>query len=349
MAQHASHSRVKLTFLCNLRIFSEKIIMPVRSLLCCFLALVASAYAQTSPTAGTPPNVYSPIEEIRKTVTFIKLTCEKDDKEFTVRGTGFFVDYRDPKLGNGPRGYLVTNRHVALCWDEFSGLPMKVENVSIRLNRKEPNGGDHADELFLSHHGNVRWFLPEDDSVDLAVIPLAPDENKFDFHMIPADAFLTLPATDHPASRALDGETVFFASFFQRVARAKAIQPILQQGRIVGMIPDGEFPLVGMPMKLYLASVHAFGGNSGSPAFITEGGYHDGNVIGQNKYRLVGIVNGCICEDEHFHVTLTTTGQGSAGGNSGVATMVPVDELSALLDGPKLQAFRDAQLNSQKH
>jgi hypothetical protein len=280
-------------------------------------------------------------------VTFIKLTCKKDDQEFTVRGTGFLVDYRDAGLGKGTWSYLVTNRHVALCWDESSGLPMRVKNVSIRLSRKEPNGGDCADELFLSHHGNVRWFLPEDDSVDLAVIPFTPDEKRFDFRTIPADAFLTLPATDPLA--ALGGETVFFAGFFQQFRRTKRLQPILRQGRIFGMIPDGEFPLVGMPMKLYLADIHVFGGNSGSPAFIYEGAYHNGNFMGQDKYRLVGIVNGFLLEGEHSNLKLATTVQGTVAENSGLATMVPVDELSALLRGPKLQAFRDAQMNPRKH
>lgn len=273
---------------------------------------------------------------------FIKLTCKKDDQEFTVRGTGFLVDYPDPRLGKGASTYLVTNRHVAFCWDESSALPMRVENISIRLGRKEPDGKAYADELFLSHHGNVRWFLPEDDSVDLAVIPLTPDEKKFDFRTIPADNFLTLPATDPLAT--FDEGSVFFAGFFQKFRRATRIQPILRQGRIVGMTPNGEFPLVGMPMKLYLADIHVSGGNSGSPAFISEGGYQN-----QENYRLVGIVNGFLFKDDHFNLKLATTVEGTGAENSGVATMVPVDELSALLRGPKLQAWRDAQLTPQKH
>lgn len=310
------------------------------------MALIASASAQTFPTAGTSPNVDSPIEEIRKAVTFIRLTCKKDGKEFTVRGTGFLVDYQDPRLAKGAWTYLVTNRHVALCWDESSSLPMKVENVSIRLSSKEPNGRAYTDELFLSHHGNVRWFLPEDDSVDLAVIPLTPDEKRFDFRTIPADTFETLRETAPPV--VLEGDRVLFAGFFQKIRRTKSIEPVLRQGRIVGITPDGEFPLLGMPMKLYLADIHISGGNSGSPAFINDGGYHNGNFIGQDKYRLVGIVNGFIVEDEP-NLKLAATVQGTVAENSGAATMVPVDELSALLHGRKLQAFRDAQINSQKH
>jgi hypothetical protein len=313
----------------------------------CFTVLIASAPAQTAPTSGTPPNVHSPLEEIMKTVTFIKLTCKRDDQEFTVLGTGFLVDYRDPRSGKAGSSYLVTNRHVAFCWDESSGLPMRVENISIRLSRKEPNGRAYADELFLSHHGNVKWFLPEDDSVDLAVIPLAPDEKKFDFRAIPTDAFETTRTLAPPV--VLDGETVFFAGFFQKFRRTRSIQPILRQGSIVGMTPNGEFPLLGIPMKLYLADIQVFGGNSGSPAFINEGGFHDGNFAGQDKYRLVGIVNGFILEDEDFNLKLATTVQWTAAENSRIATMVPVDKLSVLLNGPKLQAFRDAQIESQKH
>lgn len=222
---------------------------------------------------------------------------------------------------------------------------MKVKNISIRLSRKEPNGRAHVDEFFLSHHGNVKWFLPDDDAVDLAVIPITPDETKFDFRAIPADSFEALRVTDPPAT--LDGQTVLFAGFFQKFRRTKNMQPTLRQGRVVGMTPNGEFPLVGVPMKLYLADIPVFGGNSGSPVFINEGGDHNGNFLGQDKYRLVGIVNGFISQDGHSDLKLATTTQGTAAENSRVATMVPVDELSELLHGRKLQGLRDAQTDSQ--
>jgi len=116
------------------------------------------------------------------------------------------------------------------------------------------------------------------------------------------------------------------------------------------MMPDEKFPLVGTPMKLYLADVHVFGGNSGSPAFINLGGFHGGNLRVAEDYHLLGVVNGEIIEDEHFNLQLAITFiRGTAAGNSGISTIVPADELKALLDDPRLQAIRDAEIKAKRN
>ncbi len=108
------------------------------------------------------------------------------------------------------------------------------------------------------------------------------------------------------------------------------------------MMPDEEIPFVGHPEHLYLADVHAFGGNSGAPAFINLGGMHENSIMAGQDYRLIGIVNGEMFEDENFNLQLTATMiRGTGQANSGISTMVPVDELKQLLDGPQLQRMRD--------
>ncbi len=118
-------------------------------LLCTATMLAAMCSAQTTPPATTPaastPRADPAITQIRKAVTFIKLTC---NNRYDVRGTGFFLNYPDSRLGKELAFvYLVTNRHVALCWNP-SGQPMSVENISIRLNRSEAVGGVFAQEVF---------------------------------------------------------------------------------------------------------------------------------------------------------------------------------------------------------
>lgn len=123
------------------------------------------------------------------------------------------------------------------------------------------------------------------------------------------------------------------------------MQPIVRQG-IVAMMPDEKIPFVVTPEKLYLADVHVFGGNSGAPAFIDLGGIHGVSITGGEDYRLLGVVNGEVLEDEHFNLELATAYAGTAKANSGISTIVPADELKALLDDPRLQQQRENELKA---
>jgi hypothetical protein len=95
-----------------------------------------------------------------------------------------------------------------------------------------------------------------------------------------------------------------------------------------------------------LADLHAFGGNSGSPAFINLAGYHNGSLVVGENYRLLGVVNGEVTEDENFNLKLTNTLKGTAKANSGISTIVPADEIRTLLDDPRLQKLRDDTVNA---
>lgn len=237
-----------------------------KMLVCAMVLIAAVASAQTPPPANTTPPVDPGITQIRKSVTFIKLTCRDGAKEFDVRGTGFFVFYPDTRLGKEAGFvYLVTNRHVALCWND-SGHAMQVERISIRLNRRKADGENFSQEGFLNEHGNVPWVVPQDDSVDLAAFPCLPDEAKYDYKLIPVSIFATSDVLSQ--RKVTEGEPVFFAGFFHQFPGTKRMQPIVRQG-IVAMMPDEKFPFVGQPEKLYLADVHVFGGNSGAPALST--------------------------------------------------------------------------------
>ena len=317
-----------------------------RMLLCVPLAvvwIVALAPSQTAVPANAATEIEPAITQIRKSVTFVKLLCKDGDKTFDVRGTGFLVNYPDSRVGpNGGFSYLVTNRHVALCWNT-AGHPMQVENISIRLNRLNAEGGIYSQESFINEHGNAQWVLPQDESVDLAVLAFLPDQKRFDFKLIPVGIFATSSLLLE--KRITEGEPVLFAGFFQQFPGTKRMQPIVRQG-IVAMMPDEKIPFVVTPEKLYLADVHVFGGNSGAPAFIDLGGIHGVSITGGEDYRLLGVVNGEVLEDEHFNLELATAYAGTAKANSGISTIVPADELKALLDDPRLQQQRENELKA---
>jgi len=271
------------------------------------------------------------------------LLCKDGTQEFDVRGTGFFVFYPDPRVGkDGGFVYLVTDRHVALCWNE-SGQAMQVKSISIRLNLRKADGGNFSQDGFLNEHGNVPWVVPQDDSVDLAVVPYLPDEVRFDYRTLPIGIFATSDVLS--GRKVTEGEPVFFAGFFHQFPGTKRMQPIVRQG-IVAMMPDEKFPFVGKPEKLYLADVHVFGGNSGAPAFVNLAGMHGGSLQVGEDYRLFGVVNGVVFEDEHFNLELATTLTGTGRANSGISTIVPIDELKALLEDPRLRENRDLQVKA---
>jgi len=277
--------------------------------------------------------------QVRKSVVFLQLKCRKGNQEYDVRGTGFFVSYPGPRLGNDWQFiYLVTNRHVALCWDD-SGAPMTVESISIRLNRRNGTDDDSAVDLPLSAGGNAPWFLPADNSIDLALLPGVPDQNTYDFMVVPSSIFAGKDFLKE--NRITEGEPVFFAGFFYQFPGVTRMEPIVRQG-IIAMMPHDRIPYVNARENLYLADLHVFGGNSGSPAFIDLGVFHEGSVRIGLDYRLLGVVNGDVTEDQNFNLELTTTLTGTQKANSGISTIVPADDLKALLEDPRLQALRDS-------
>jgi hypothetical protein len=301
-----------------------------------FPLVFAAGQAQNSSSLPDPLMV-----QVRKSVAFIKLSCNKGSKAYESRGTGFFVSFQDSRLPNVLFMYLVTNRHVAMCWDA-RGTPMHVKSVAMSVNLKEPQGGKYLKEITLSDKGNAPWILPEDTSVDLAVLPLLGNTDVSDFKTIPIALFATTDVLSR--NQIHEGEPVFFAGFFTQFPGVKRIEPIVRQG-IIAMMPDEQIPFVGQPRHLYLADMHVFSGNSGSPAFINLGGIRsNGDLMTAQNYLLLGIVNGEVYEDENFNLTLTATVAGKAYANSGVSTIVPADDLKSLLEGPQLQKIRDAAI-----
>jgi hypothetical protein len=172
----------------------------------------------------------------------------------------------------------------------------------------------------------------------LAALPCFPDPTKFDLKTIPVSLFASSDFLKQ--HRVTEGEPVLFVGFFYQFPGTKRMEPIVRQG-IIAMMQDEKIPFVSVAERLYLADLHVFGGNSGSPVFINLGGIHGNTIVPGQDYRLFGVINGEITEDESFNLELTTTLRGSGKANSGVSTIVPADEVQALLDDPRLQQLRD--------
>jgi hypothetical protein len=306
-----------------------------------FALIPAWMTAQNSPAtplAQTTPSVAEPAErQIRKTVTFLTLSCLRGNIPIRAQGTGFFVGTSDSRLEATTFVYLVTNRHVAMCWDEQNN-PMTVQSVTIRLNLK-----DGSSKEFTSV-GNLQWILPEDDSVDLALFPMAPDQNVFNYLLIPDSILATEEVVKK--EKIAEGTKLVFSGFFYQVPGLKQMQPILREG-IVAMMPDEDLrTTTGKNGKVYLGEVHAFHGNSGSPVFVDVGGIRGSSIRVGSDYRLLGVVSGGYGEGEQNNLVLETP-LASKPGNSGIAMIVPASALKALLDDQRVVSMRDAEVARQ--
>ncbi len=139
-----------------------------------------------------------------------------------------------------------------------------------------------------------------------------------------------------------EGDSVLFTVFFYQFPGLRKFEPIVREG-IIAMIPYEELDTtLGRRGHIYLADVHVFQGNSGSPLLVNVGGLRAGHLTMGYDYRLLGVISGYYHEDADLELTVATTLTGTLQENSGIATVVPADDLKALLDSPALQAMRDA-------
>ncbi|MGB7942158.1 MAG: hypothetical protein WCF42_02490 [Terriglobales bacterium] len=290
--------------------------------------------SMTFPKHPDPPFA----TQLRKMVMVIESTCRVGTKSEKFEGTGFVVADQDPRLPKDTHfDYLVTNRHVAECWDD-SGMPRQVLAVDLRANLS--TGSSATDQL--SPHGNVHWYFPADDSVDLAVTPivLAPAIENL---RVPLDMFFTKDSfTSYNVG---EGAKIILSGYFVHIPGVKRVQPIIREG-ILAMIPDE--PIETTTRKrgtVYLADTHIFGGNSGSPAFISTAGVRPGTVQFLDSYMFLGVVSGYYFEDSEISFKIATTVKGIQRANSGVSMVVPADFLKDLiLNNRELAAVREAEL-----
>jgi hypothetical protein len=233
--------------------------------------------------------------------------------------------------------YLVTNRHIAECWDE-TNHPQQVVSIDVRVNTQD--GG--AVTLPLSSNGNANWFYPDDDSIDLAVIPFSlPPNLKLDIIAFDFGSFATRESLRQ--HRIGEGSAILVTGYFLQFPGQRRFQPILRQG-ILSMIPDEPMKTTtGRLGTVYLADVHIFGGNSGSPVLATP----QDDLVHAADHWFIGLVSGYYFEKADTSMEIATTVKGETAANSGVAMIVPADEVKKLIENnPTLKAYRDAYLST---
>jgi len=325
------------------------------ALVVCIPMLVLTSFAQQpSPTQSSAPpqqpatTAAAPTvpasEQIRKTVGFLTVEYGNSlaDLKGGVIGTCFFVAVPDQRLGaNQGFIYLVTNRHVAQPGIDL-GTPYQVQAVMLRLNRVGPGGGLQSVSGQILLGGQVRWFFPSDEAVDLAILPVAPDQKSFDYLAIPSTMIVT--AEQLKTGEIGVNDPVSFAGYFASFPGSIRMEPIVREG-VIAMLPEEKLDTtLHKQGRLFLADIHAFHGNSGSPVFVNLGGMHHGVLTLGERYFLLGIISGYYPESAGFSVPAATVLTGEVHDNSGIATVVPGEELTNLLNSHEVQSDRDRQV-----
>jgi hypothetical protein len=310
----------------------------------------ASAASQTPQAAapqskpGSSPQQQSFMPLFKRTVTLLRVGYLDNGTLMVASGTACFVFYPDSRLGEN-RGffYLVTNRHAVQPGIE-DGHPHRAEWMTIRLNRKGTEQVSTDERMPTG--ADQQWYFPTNDSVDLAVFPLLPDQTKYDFAAIPTSVFATGDVVE--SQTITEGDTVLFTGYFYQFPGMKKFEPIVREG-ILAMIPYEELDTTLKKRgRIYLADVRAFQGNSGSPMIVNVGGLRNGHLTAGYDYRLLGIISGYYHEDSDLTLTVATTLTGTVKENSGIAMVVPVDELKSILESSVFKALRDSEVAANK-
>lgn len=172
-----------------------------------------------------------------------------------------------------------------------------------------------------------------------------PLDESFDYVSVGTGLFLAKDQWEK--LRIGPGDKVLTSGFFLHYPGIHQFQPIVREGSLA-MVPDDAMAVpIGGSAKVYLADLHVIPGNSGSPLFLapafTLGGYvTDGK--GGLPYGLLGVVSGYMWEDDKLSLHATTDFEGTVHANSGIAIVVPVDQLKDLLYRADLQSLRDSSI-----
>ena len=251
----------------------------------CF-AVAQDVVVRKKPDPNVPPFGVM----LKRSTVQLDVECNEGTSSAKGSGTGFLVRYGDSRLPSGSYFYyLVTNRHVAECWDERN-RPREVRVLAVRANTKD------GSVRILSADPKL-WYFPADSSVDLAVMPVRlPD--GLQIVVFSEDDFATKDFMS--SNQVAEGQPIILSGYFYQFPGQRRFEPIIRQG-ILSMIPDEPMTTTtGKPGTLYLGEVHIFGGNSGSPVVVGVG------PLAMDGYRLLGVVSGYYYEDAEFKLEIAT-------------------------------------------
>jgi hypothetical protein len=235
--------------------------------------------------------------------------------EWLYGGTGFFVRVLSEADPDVWYGYFVTAKHCVVKAQQYGDL-------HILLNAR--SGG------FVRVPIGTPWIFPEDPSVDLAIIPFAPQPNVVDFKYVES----TMLASDEMLTRhsiGIGDDLVICGLFTKHHGKTKNL-PIVRFGNIAAMpfelLPDSNTVL---GYHAYLIEARSIGGLSGSPVFAYLGPSRVVNntlTLDQFTIILLGVIRG---HWDHEESGVDFVKNELKNVNMGIAIATPAQEIRKIL------------------
>lgn len=273
--------------------------------------------------------------EVRLCVGFVHL-LDWDDRHRPV-GTLFFLGYPSDEADRY-FVYGVTAKHIL----DRASEKGQDDALHIRLNAR-----DGTTRWVMSEIDN--WFVhPDDSTVDVAVLPWAPDQQEFEYKIFPITGAVKDEAHRQRLGIGVGDETFITGLFVNHVGSQRNV-PIIRIGNIAAMPEDPVKTAIG-EMEAYLIEMRSIGGLSGSPVFVnlglirkTEAGIGfapEGTGLG-GPFFLLGLIHG------HWEISPADFDQIVDDGmadpilvNTGIAVVIPFSKIREVLDQPKLETMR---------
>ena len=277
-------------------------------------------------------------DAVKHIVTFVFLSDANGqlllDKEGNPvpQGTAFFVGVPREAGKSEAIVYLVTAKHVLT--DESGKL---FSTVFLRLNRKV------GDAEFVRVQIDPRFvFTHPDPTVDIAVLPLLPPQNTYEYVVLSTDDFASPDKLKK--FRVSEGSDVFFTGLLPNYYGGSKNTPIVRFGK-VAMFPDQAISWKEKPSDpvtkphLYLLETQSFGGNSGSPVFFYAAPEPNALIIGQQPLALGGVMRGTL-ERGRIVEFIPTADLPIYRQNIGIAAVTPAYLVLEILDQKELKDSR---------
>lgn len=259
------------------------------------------------------------VSQFSKTVVFIFVNV---DGGKIPNGTGFLVGIPST-LQTGKFIYIVTAKHVL---QDKNG--QYFDNVSVKFNTlKDSSEYFKLDLNSKGDHKNI--FIHQDESVDLAVIPVIIP-NHLDYKTIPYTSIIKM--SDYESEQINIGTNVFFTGLFTAYVDSKRINPIFRFGKL-SLIPTEKIMFAKKMRDLLLIESSSFGGNSGSPVI------YEYKKSGKEIVKLAGVVLGHYSQkniikdnDEESLEVLSSLG---------ITAITPSEFILDILNYPNLMKLRE--------
>jgi len=268
-------------------------------------------------------------QDIKSAVGFVYV--ERNDGEKVPIGTGFFVGVNTPDQ-SGSHVYFVTAAHVLRESTNTQWLP----NIWMRLNARK--GKPVLGKFELIPKGKSKnIFTHEDENIDIAVIPLLPSVEAYDFKIL-SEAMI--PSKEQVRNSGInEGADIFFTGLFVAHVGTNKNYPIIRFGHI-SLMDDEPIDWDGKQTNLYLIEAPSFGGNSGAPVYAYLGPDRVANQITSGtEIKLIGVVKGSFGKLEPVQY-LKTSGVPASVSNLGISAVIPSYYIRDILFGKEMKAKR---------